>query len=175
MTIHVLTIPFNSNHGVFDDEGVSRFLINKRVKRLEPAFFTHEGKPYWSVYVEYESILTTDEKPPPKLCLTNDQTSLLNQLRKWRKVRADKDGVPVFIVATNAHLEKVVVKQPTSLEVLKQIDGFGKKKMEKYGSDILGLVKAFNQSDEYPKAQSPASTAGVDIEPDPLSTEKDTP
>lgn len=145
MALHILTIPFNPAQAVFDDESVARFLINKRVQRLEPAFFIHEGKPYWSVYVEYEPILTADEKPILKQSLTDGQATLLSKLRQWRKERADKDGVPVFIVATNKHLEQVILKQPRTLEGLRQIDGFGKKKLESYGRDILGLITAFNQ------------------------------
>ena len=158
MAIHILTIPFNQNLGVFDDESVSRFLVNKRVKRLEPAFFTHEGRPYWSIYVEYESILTPDEKPDPKKSLTDEQSTLLSKLRQWRKDRAEKDGVPVFIVATNTQLEQVVVKQPRTLEALRQIDGYGKKKLEYYGQDILGLVAAFNRP-EHPPQSKPVESA----------------
>ena len=146
MPIHVLTIPFDPSLGTFDDESVAQFLVNKRVQRLEPAFFVHEGAAYWSVYVEYEPILSTDEKPAHKPSLNKNQAAFLTKLRQWRKERADKDGIPVFIVATNAHLDQVIIKQPQTLEALRQIDGFGKKKLEAYGRDILKLVNTFCSS-----------------------------
>ena len=38
---------------------------------------------------------------------------------------------------------EIVNKEIANLEALKQINGFGKKKIEKYGKEIPGIIDAF--------------------------------
>jgi len=40
-------------------------------------------------------------------------------------------------------LEALISKHPSSLEELMQVRGFGKKKAEKYGQDILQVFQEF--------------------------------
>ena len=67
---------------------------------------------------------------------------LLQQLKQWRKSRADADGVPAYIVAHDSTLEVLASRPPTSLQALRATKGFGPKKAEAYGEDILAIVKA---------------------------------
>ena len=75
--------------------------------------------------------------------LNKDQELFLKQLFAFRKERAEKDGIPVFIVATNKQLKDVVLMKPGTLEQLRQINGFGKKKLQLYGPTILEMVATF--------------------------------
>jgi ATP-dependent DNA helicase RecQ len=79
--------------------------------------------------------------PAPQL--NKSQQLLFEGLRQWRKERADKDGIPVFIIGTNRELTDIAVKAPKSLEGLGAIKGFGKGKVKKYGRQILDIVKGF--------------------------------
>ena len=54
-----------------------------------------------------------------------------------RKETAEKKGIPPFVIAKNSHFVEIVNKEITTLEALKQINGFGKKKIEKYGKDRI--------------------------------------
>lgn len=65
------------------------------------------------------------------------------KLRQWRKETAEKEGIPPYVIAKNSHLGEIVKKEIKTLEALKQLNGFGAKKVEKYGKDICGIVKAF--------------------------------
>lgn len=145
--IRILTLPFNPESEAFDDEPVTRFLVNKRVRRLEPQFFQTNGRAYWTVLIEYEPVLTAAEVTQAKdqPALDETQQALLRRLRAWRRERADRDGLPVFLVATNRQLTTVAERQPRTLEALRQIDGFGKKKVERYGKDIITVVATADQ------------------------------
>jgi len=44
---------------------------------------------------------------------------------------------------SDAELEALISKHPSSLEELMQVRGFGKKKAEKYGQDILQVFQEF--------------------------------
>ena len=143
MNVKIITVPFDPEREVFQDETLTTFLMNKRVFSLRPQFFQSQGRSYWSVFVEYESVLSKGETIPAKEVLNDTQQALFRKLREWRKDKADQDGVPVFILATNAQLEQIVIRMPTSLEAIRQIQGFGKKKVEQHGRDILAIVQPF--------------------------------
>ncbi len=67
--------------------------------------------------------------------------TLLAQLRQWRADRARKDDVPAYVVAHNSALESVAALDPTTLDELEQMPGFGPVKTAKYGADILRVLQ----------------------------------
>ena len=171
MAVHILTIPFDPQHQCFPDDDLRHFLANKRVRSLQPAFFQHDGHPYWTMLIEYEPLLSEAEQRPHEPDLPEERRLLLARLREWRKAQADRDGVPVFLIATNAQLLAVARRGPTSLEALRQIGGFGRKKVERYGAALVGLVGAFlggePKSDGGPPApQAPSDTATPALQPE---------
>jgi len=50
--IRVLTVPFDPRTGLFDDEPVRTYLLNREVLRAEPHFFEFENRPCCAVYLE---------------------------------------------------------------------------------------------------------------------------
>jgi superfamily II DNA helicase RecQ len=54
-----------------------------------------------------------------------------------------KEGVPPFVIARNSQLADIVKNETKTLEALKTVNGFGNKKVEKYGQDITGIINAF--------------------------------
>ena len=51
--------------------------------------------------------------------------------------------MPVFLVARNRELLDLVKQAPKTVEALRDIRGFGKKKIERYGQEVLGMIRAF--------------------------------
>lgn len=143
MYTSIATIPFDPERELFDDEGFRKFLLNKKVKRMAPEFFQAAGKAYWTVFVEYEPVLPDDGTKKKRIELNEPQRLLLDRLRVWRKEKAEREGIPVFIIATNSELLDVVRKAPRGLEALGQIKGFGKKKLERHGKEIVDMIQAF--------------------------------
>jgi len=138
----IITIPFDRQKKGFDEEILNRFVINKRITSYRSEFFQDPDDAFWTVFLEYDPLL---EKTGDKetLSLNEPQKLLCERLKAWRKETAEKNGVPVFIVATNRELVDVTRQAPVSLEALKQIKGFGKGKIEKYGKEIIAMVSAF--------------------------------
>ncbi len=141
MSIRILTVPFEPNKQVFQDDELRSFLLNKHVHTISPHFFQINGTPYWSVFVEYDPLLTTES--PAADALDEPERALYKKFQEWRKDKAGQEGVPVYIVATNKQLIAVVRHAPRSLEALRQVRGFGKKKLVKYGDEILTMIRAF--------------------------------
>jgi superfamily II DNA helicase RecQ len=141
MPVRIFTIPFNPDHENFSDEDLSRFLLNKQVKKLHPEFFQIHDKAFWTVFVEYET--TIESKQSNTEGLNDAEKLLMKRLKEWRKEKAEKEGIPVFIIATNKQFMDVIKRVPVSLEALRDIHGFGKKKIERYGSELVKIVTAF--------------------------------
>ncbi len=61
-------------------------------------------------------------------------------LRAWRTERAKADGMPPYIVLSDAHLRGIALARPTSAKDLLACDGIGPTKLDRYGDDILARL-----------------------------------
>lgn len=152
MDFRIFTLPFDPISEGFSDEIVTQFCLNKKVYSVQSQFFVHEGRPFWSVAVQYETLVKGEEKMRD---LDDAQQLLYNRLREWRKKQGEKEGMPVFIIATNQHLVSMVRLKVQSLEGFKQIKGFGQKRVQNYGKAIIGMVKAFYEEQVEKKPNEP--------------------
>lgn len=66
---------------------------------------------------------------------------LFDSLRLWRKERAHKEGVKPYIIFSDATLIEISNNNPTTKERLLDIRGMGEKKFEKFGDELLSLLK----------------------------------
>ena len=62
-------------------------------------------------------------------------------LRAWRLERARADAVPPYVIAHDATLAAIAEQRPDSELRLRGIAGMGPVKVERYGSDILRVVR----------------------------------
>ena len=81
---------------------------------------------------------------PPKTSATPD-APVFEALREWRLDRAKADAVPAYVVFGNATLTAIAEAMPETLGELAAISGVGPAKLERYGSDVLGVL---NRSSE---------------------------
>lgn len=72
---------------------------------------------------------------------------LLAQLKRWRYDRAQREGMPPYIVAHDTALEALAAKPPATPSQLLATPGFGPKKVETYGEDILAITRGHTASD----------------------------
>lgn len=156
MHLRIFTLPFDSVLEGFPDEIVSEFCQNKRVHKLDAQFFQQEGKTYWAVSVHYEILAKGEDKTRE---LDENQKLLYERLREWRKETAHRDGIPVYLIATNQQLVEVVRRKVKTVDGLKGIKGLGRGKTERYGRQLLAVAMAFydtqKPSEELPNEQTP--------------------
>jgi len=86
---------------------------------------------------------------------------LNDYLREWRRNTAKEKGVPAFVVLHDTALEDLCLVEPSNLQELRRVSGFGDKRVEMYGKEILDALRRFRQgerasSDGKPKVSSPA-------------------
>lgn len=74
---------------------------------------------------------------------------LLKYLKAWRSFTAESEDVPIFMVLPQKPLYEIVEHLPVNNSELKNINGIGKKKLKKYGGEILAIVRNYlKMSDE---------------------------
>jgi DNA helicase-2/ATP-dependent DNA helicase PcrA len=67
---------------------------------------------------------------------------LMTALREWRLTAARSDGVPAYVVATDALLQEIVDQRPATLPALRRIKGMGPSRLARYGEELLEITTA---------------------------------
>jgi ATP-dependent DNA helicase RecQ len=65
---------------------------------------------------------------------------LFDALRRWRRGRADRDGVPAYVVFHDSTLAEIAHRRPRSLSDLRSVSGVGPAKLERYGQEVLEVL-----------------------------------
>jgi ATP-dependent DNA helicase RecQ len=70
--------------------------------------------------------------------------ALYKHLRDWRRNKSAETGMPAFIIMHDTSLEDLCFKRPTSFAGLREVSGFGDRKTEMYGREILDVLREFD-------------------------------
>ncbi|KDN83382.1 ATP-dependent DNA helicase [Kitasatospora cheerisanensis KCTC 2395] len=105
-------------------------------------------------------------------CPSTMDEALYERLREWRSANAKEQGVPAYVVFTDATLTAIAEDVPGSLAELSRISGVGAMKLDKYGSDVLLLCagespELVGETDGEPVQDSPGDEAGNQAENSP--------
>nr|WP_221472529.1 ATP-dependent DNA helicase UvrD2 [Amycolatopsis umgeniensis] len=79
-------------------------------------------------------------------CPSNVDEQLLEKLRSWRGERSRELKVPAFVVFTDATLVAIAEQRPTDDTALCAISGIGATKLERFGAEVLDVVRASVES-----------------------------
>ena len=99
--------------------------------RDNPVDYTEKYK------IEIEKVIETE---PKKSRGPVEETSLYQKLKDFRYEKSKEEGIKAYYIFTNAQLENIIEVKPKNLNELRNISGFGDKKCEKYGREILEMV-----------------------------------
>ena len=75
-------------------------------------------------------------------CSVDVDEELLAELKEWRLNTARDLKVPAYVVFTDNTLIAIAESMPTDDAALVAIPGIGARKLEQFGADVLGLVRA---------------------------------
>lgn len=90
----------------------------------------------------------------------NINSELREYFREWRRATAKQQGVPAFVVMHDTSLDQLCRVQPSSPQELRRVSGFGERKVELYGEQIIAAVKRFRAGVR--SAASPCLIEGSD-------------
>ena len=83
-----------------------------------------------------ESLPAADSAPP----VDGPADPLAERLRAWRRERAEADGVAAFVVFGDRVLYDIVEARPRTAALL-EVRGMGPVKVERYGAEVLKLIR----------------------------------
>jgi ATP-dependent exoDNAse (exonuclease V) alpha subunit len=120
---------------------------------------------------------TPEELPdePPEAPKSDIDEELFAKLKSWRLKRASSDQVAPFIIAHNTHLETIATHKPTTKVQLTSLKGFGTRKVETYGDDILRIVAEFAPPPAAPSQAEEAEETNQATSPDRLAIQAEYP
>jgi len=97
-----------------------------------------------------DGLITGAEKPAaPRRRLRVDAhepdsgEALFQILRTWRLEQARAQEVPPYVVFYDSHLRAIATHRPLTLEALSELKGVGPRKLEKYGTAVIELVRRY--------------------------------
>lgn len=96
-----------------------------------------------------------------KELLSDADFAVYAKLRELRKEISQRDGVPVYAIATNEHLSQMAQKRSKTLEDLKKIAGFGDAKISKYGTPFLEVITELEEKETGKECTVPEQIAST--------------
>jgi len=146
MQLKLFVLPVK-NLGAAEAE-MNGFLRGHRVLAVKKEFVPDGENSFWTFCVEYldggggGGLLPGGKLPKVdyKEALKPEEFEVFSRLREWRKAVAEQEGVPVYVVLTSEQLAQMVRKQVKSKAGLKEIEGVGDARVEKYGEALVQLL-----------------------------------
>jgi ATP-dependent DNA helicase RecQ len=102
-------------------------------REAKPANVLAEGKPWWGSARREQRELIGDAG-----------VGLRSHLKEWRRKAAEEGKVPAFVVMHDTTLDALCSARPRTMEELLEVHGIGARKAERYGEQILGLIREFS-------------------------------
>jgi len=94
-----------------------------------------------------ESPRAAIQLPDASTSLGSLDLELKEYLREWRRKLASDKGLPAFVVLHDSALVDLCLAKPSTLQELRRISGFGDKRVEMYGKEILEALRRFRQGE----------------------------
>ena len=90
---------------------------------------------------KYAALIEKDQSNDESDTLSGDADSLREALKAYRLEKSREEEMKAYYVFKDETIEEIVAKRPATIEALFDVKGLGEKKIEKYGKDILGIIK----------------------------------
>ena len=124
-------------------EEVNTFLRAHRILSVDRHFVQDGANSVWAICVSYlddaNRPLAVGAKRPKvdyREVLSEADFAVYAKLRNLRKELAEGEGVPAYALFTNEQLAEMVQRRVHSLTAMKEIEGVGDAKIEKYGAQL---------------------------------------
>lgn len=131
------------------DQLVKESMSEKEMRELAD-FFLEKNQPCRLDYAEkYEKLLAQVEEVKEKTSDAQNLTSknaecmykLRTELKAFRLKRSRQENIKPYYIFNDAQMEDLIQKNPKSKAELCKVSGFGPVKVEKYGDEILEILR----------------------------------
>lgn len=132
-----------------DESDLNNFLETVKVSRIYSSVINEKKQQFWSLLIFYEDKSTKTKHPSVQeedITLTSLKDGLYEALRVWRNDQTTRENIPAYTIAHNLWLKQMVKMRVSTKEDLLQTKGFGARRTEKYGDDIIKVIKSFSSA-----------------------------
>ncbi len=151
---HIKLVSFEVCRTGFDVKELLDATARVLVGQKKPTTKKHKAK----------EIATLDSIPHPKLYDT---------LRRWRMEKAIELEKPAFFVFSQKTLIEMVNYLPVETATLKSLNGFGSRKIEQFGTDIIQIIQNYCDENNVERMEIPLKEATIPKEKKPkVNTKK---
>jgi len=128
---------------------LNTFLRGVQTITIHRELVCQENRFYWAIAVEYmvgnrkdvRKSELTKKKIDYKEVLSPEDFSIFAKLRDWRKETAGREAVQLYTVFMNDQLAAMVQKRVITKTGLRELEGVGDARVEKYGDGVLAVLK----------------------------------
>ena len=78
---------------------------------------------------------------PKEPVLDGNQMDVYDALIAWRQKKATEENLTTNIIARNSMLKEIIDINPSNIRELMEVKGFGERRANKYGRDIIKILK----------------------------------
>jgi len=120
----------------------SDLTLTIRQKALETKLGDFERKGIKNIELEPvginpgETVAATPIEPQ----LDKKEQEIYQALAEWRSCKANEENLPAYIIAHNSMLARIARIHPGTVKELNAIKGFGERRINKYGKEIIALI-----------------------------------
>ncbi len=130
-------------------ESLNRLLNGHKIVSVEKNFVQDGQTSFWALCVTYIE-QNAESRPAPmkrgkvdyREILPESEFAVFAKLRNLRKLLADREGVPAYALFTNEQLATMVQRRVLTQAALREIDGVGEARAQKYGGQFLAILQA---------------------------------
>ena len=152
MKVKVFHIRLTKEYFQTDQDNVNSFLESVTVLKTETELVSGQVN-FWSILTFYDiKEKNIKEKDSNKISytvateLTVEEKKYFESLKLWRQDKAALLGIPSFMICHNIELVTIAKEKPTKVEDLNKIKGFSKRKIAKFGDDIISLLNSISHN-----------------------------
>jgi translin len=111
--------------------------LETKLAGLKPA----ELAPHEPSYEETDSA-EIPVSHPEELELTGTEQAIYQALSAWRTRKSNEESIAPYIIAHNSVLKEIAKLRPTTPRELYAIKGFGERRVNKYGKEIVAVINS---------------------------------
>ena len=144
MKLKVLKIRIDDRFQITDEAIVNDYLSRFEIVNMNAKLVADEIT-YWSVLIYYNNkkntVISSKNTVNSESELSEEEKIIYNKLKDWRADKAREAQLPAYIIFHNTHLMSIARHKPCTLDDLENVNGIGKRKVEKFGREIIEVLE----------------------------------
>lgn len=143
---------FSELYFVFNNKVIEQIVLEQPTTKEQLLSISGFGKKKWQEYgadiiaiVKEFQGMNKDEPVVSNIPEDLASNPLVKELRKYRYHKATEENTKPYFIFTNNEMESLIESLPRSKEELLKVRGFGPAKVEKYGDDLLSIIKRYSK------------------------------